>query len=231
MASMSAGRAGGGIESAGSNLSRRLRAPGWYGPKCWLKTPRCPQLNRESNVRTSSSCAVEPGHVNGSLSRHRRPDTLAAGAQRATVPASADGPRSASSSIVCDQPAEVLQAWCPTERTEPAAQSLQIKGEEADECFENSNNNRVLPGADGRGILTRRKGGRVEQENRDDFQRACGDSGSPPQRVGVLPAGTYVFKILDSQSDRHISSRSSTRTKRSGLRHHPGHPELSPQSD
>jgi len=44
----------------------------------------------------------------------------------------------------------------------------------------------------------------VEQENRDDFQRPCRDSGSPPEGVGVLPAGTYVFKILDSQSDRHI---------------------------
>ena len=44
----------------------------------------------------------------------------------------------------------------------------------------------------------------MEQEDRDHFQRACGDSGGPPQGVGVLPAGTYVFKILDSQSDRHI---------------------------
>ena len=44
----------------------------------------------------------------------------------------------------------------------------------------------------------------MEQENHDDFQRTCGDPGSPPAGVGVLPAGTYVFKILDSQSDRHI---------------------------
>jgi hypothetical protein len=36
------------------------------------------------------------------------------------------------------------------------------KGEETDEYLENRNDNRVLPGAFGRGILTNRKGGRVE---------------------------------------------------------------------
>jgi len=36
------------------------------------------------------------------------------------------------------------------------------KGEETDEYLENRNDNRILPGAFGRGILTNRKGGRVE---------------------------------------------------------------------
>lgn len=43
---------------------------------------------------------------------------------------------------------------------------------------------------------------------------------------GVLPAGTYVFKIFDSQSDRHIVQIFSQ--DKNGLRHHSGHPELSP---
>jgi hypothetical protein len=42
---------------------------------------------------------------------------------------------------------------------------LEHKEKKADERFENSNDNRVLPGANGRSILARRKGGRVEQEN------------------------------------------------------------------
>ena len=47
---------------------------------------------------------------------------------------------------------------------------------------------------------------------------------------GVLPAGTYVFKILDSQSDRHIV-QIFNEDETQVLRHHPGHPELSPQGD
>ena len=74
---------------------------------------------------------------------------------------------------------------------EPVAQISKAKGEEADEYFESSNNDRVLPRADGRSILTSRKGGRVEQKNHDDFQRACGDSGSPPQGVGGV-AGRHL---------------------------------------
>jgi hypothetical protein len=38
----------------------------------------------------------------------------------------------------------------------PAAQISKTKGEEADECFESSDNDRILCGADGRGILTSR---------------------------------------------------------------------------
>ena len=47
---------------------------------------------------------------------------------------------------------------------------------------------------------------------------------------GVLPAGTYVFKILDSQSDRHIVQIFS-KDETDRLRHDSGDPELSPQSD
>ena len=47
---------------------------------------------------------------------------------------------------------------------------------------------------------------------------------------GVLPAGTYVFKILDSQSDRHIVQIFSA-DENDSLRHHSGDPELSPQGD
>ena len=47
---------------------------------------------------------------------------------------------------------------------------------------------------------------------------------------GVLPAGTYVFKILDSQSDRHIVQIFNA-GRNAVLRHHPGHSELSPQGD
>src|ERR1700758_4130962 len=46
----------------------------------------------------------------------------------------------------------------------------------------------------------------------DDWNRSTVISFSAPVEIpgvhlagwGVLPAGTYVFKILDSQSDRHI---------------------------
>src|SRR5271157_2463919 len=70
----------------------------------------------------------------------------------------ADGPRSASPTFACDQPAEVCrhsvrQSEC------RGAQISGAKGEEADECSENCNNNRVLPGANGRGTFTSRKGG------------------------------------------------------------------------
>ena len=50
-------------------------------------------------------------------------------------------------------------------------------------------------------------GAKADDWNRktsDHLQRSRGDSGRSPQGWGVLPAGTYVFKILDSQSDRHI---------------------------
>ena len=47
----------------------------------------------------------------------------------------------------------------------------------------------------------RGEGRRVEQENHRDIQRAVEIPGVGAQ---VLPAGTYVFKLLDSQSDRHI---------------------------
>ena len=47
---------------------------------------------------------------------------------------------------------------------------------------------------------------------------------------GVLPAGTYVFKILDSQTNRHIV-QIFNKERNAGLCHHPGHPELSPQGD
>ena len=60
-----------------------------------------------------------------------------------------------------------------------------------------------LRGTYKRGILTGRQDGHMEQENRDDVQRTRGDSRTPPERMGSA-AGTYVFKIMDSQSDRHI---------------------------
>src|ERR1035438_5048930 len=66
---------------------------------------------------------------------------------------------------------------------EPVAQASRAK-EKIDECFENRNYDCVWPRADGRGSLTDRKGGRMEPENRDDFQRAGGNSRSAPQRVG-----------------------------------------------
>ena len=44
----------------------------------------------------------------------------------------------------------------------------------------------------------------MEPENHDDLQRACGDSGSPPQGLGSAAGRHHVFKLLDSQSDRHI---------------------------
>ena len=43
----------------------------------------------------------------------------------------------------------------------------------------------------------------------------------------VLPAGTYVFKILNSQSDRHIV-QIFNQGRNDRLRHHPGDSELSP---
>src|ERR1700730_5830234 len=45
----------------------------------------------------------------------------------------------------------------------------------------------------------------------------------------VLPAGTYVFKILDSQSDRHIVQIFS-KGRIDRLRHDSGYPQLPPQS-
>ena len=44
----------------------------------------------------------------------------------------------------------------------------------------------------------------MEPENHIHFQRTGGDSGVHLKGWAVLPAGTYVFKILDSQSDRHV---------------------------
>lgn len=53
----------------------------------------------------------------------------------------------------------------------------------------------------------------------DDWNRETVFTFSTPVEIpgvhlsgwGVLPAGTYVFKILDSKSDRHISCKSSAR--------------------
>ena len=47
---------------------------------------------------------------------------------------------------------------------------------------------------------------------------------------GVLPAGTYVFKIMDSHV-RPPHRPDLQQGRNAGLRHHPGHPELSPQGD
>ncbi len=43
----------------------------------------------------------------------------------------------------------------------------------------------------------------------------------------VLPAGTYVFKLLGSPSDRHIV-QIFNQDETLALRHRPGHPKLSP---
>ena len=44
----------------------------------------------------------------------------------------------------------------------------------------------------------------MEPKDHDHLQRARGDSGRPLERLGRVAAGTYVFKILDSPTDRHI---------------------------
>ena len=78
------------------------------------------------------------------------------------------------------------------------------KGEYADECFKSSNRNCILFGANRFGIFARRKGRRMEPKTMVTFS---GPVEIPPVHVkgwGVLPAGTYVFRVLDSQSDRHI---------------------------
>ena len=56
----------------------------------------------------------------------------------------------------------------------------------------------------------------------DDWNRKTVVTFSAPVEVPgigaqVLPAGTYVFKILDSMSDRHTSTRSSTKRETSCL--------------
>ena len=61
-----------------------------------------------------------------------------------------------------------LQGMVP-DRAVSWAHGFESKGAEADEHFEKSNDNGVLPGVNGRSIFTSRKGGRVEQEDHDDF--------------------------------------------------------------
>jgi hypothetical protein len=87
---------------------------------------------------------------------------------------------------------------------------FESKGEEADEYLENRNDNRVLPGAFGRGILTNRKGGCVEQKTVMTFS-------GPVEIPGVHGNHSGRSRHDDRRKEEKVVQASAVRFVRAGL--------------
>jgi hypothetical protein len=117
-----------------------------------------------------------------------------------TVALSADGPRSAPCAL-CDQSADHLKACCPQSK-EPVAEISKEKKQMS--VFKAVTTSAFCLGLLG---LVAAPEAKADEWNRKTVITFSGPVEIPGVHLagwGVLPAGTYVFKILDSQSDRHI---------------------------
>jgi len=103
----------------------------------------------------------------------------------------------------CDQPAAVFEVWCPTERTADRTR-VQNKGAIQMSLSKAVTTSVFCLALTGAAFSPAAK---ADEWNRKTVMTFSGPVEIPGVHLkgwGLLPAGTYVFKILDSQSDRHI---------------------------
>jgi hypothetical protein len=114
-----------------------------------------------------------------------------------------DGPRSASPYIACDQPAEICRQGA-RQSEGPAAQILEHKEKEQMSFLKTVPATMFCLALMGAVFSTSAKADPWSRKTVMTFSGPVEIPGLHLKGWGVLPAGTYVFKIVDSQTNRHI---------------------------